>query len=135
VIKRGDRVFFADNSKGYLERCQTFATTARDLGLVPFWYGGVGRTVRDSNVDREIRDDFYGAQAIVLYFGDPKDEGSNYEDHWALPEIEYALNSGVSCLVYVSKEFPREVLTRYGYLGEAKSFDELRNDVARLIEP
>jgi hypothetical protein len=135
VIKKGDRVFFADNSKGYLERCRTFEATASELGLVPVSYGGVGRIVRDSNVDREIRDDFYGAQAIVLYFGDPKDDGNDYENHWVLPEIECALNSGVPCLVYVSKEFPREVLTRHGYRGEAKSFDELRNDLAGLIEP
>jgi hypothetical protein len=135
VLKKGDRVFFADNSKGYLERCRTFEATAGELGLVPVSHGGVGRIVRDSNVDREIRDDFYAAQAIVLYFGEPKDEGSDYENHWVLPEIVYARNSGVRCLVYVSMEFPKEVLTRHGYRGEAKSFDNLKDDLARLIEP
>jgi hypothetical protein len=135
LIKKGDRVFFADNSNGYLERCRAFEATTGELGLVPVSYAGVGRNVRDSSVDREIRDSFYGGQAIVLYFGDLKDDEGDHADHWALPELEPALKSGLPCLVYVSNEFPREVLRRYGYRGEAKSFDELKNDLAQIIEP
>ena len=119
MIRKGDRIFFADNSKDHLERCDVFVRTARELGLVPVFYCGAGAAVQQSNQDREMRNDFYGAQAIVLYFGSPKD-GSDYEDHWVLRELKYAVESGVSCLVYVSKDFPKDILVNYGYNHEAK---------------
>jgi len=139
VIRKGDRIFFADNSKDYLERCDVFASTARGLGLLPVFYGGAGAAVRQSNQDREMRGDFYGAQAIVLYFGSPKD-GSDHEDHWILPEVKYAVESGLFCLVYVSKDFPKDILAKHGYNREAKVMSAeddfgaiLRDDLQKFI--
>jgi hypothetical protein len=86
---------------------------------VPVFYGGVGNVVRQSNVDAEIRNDFYAARAIVLYFGSPK-EGSDYEDHWVLEEIRHVAESGAPFLVYVSKDFPRDILANHGYRGEVE---------------
>jgi hypothetical protein len=132
--------FFADNSKDYLERCDAFARTVRDLGLVPVFHGGAGAAVRQSNQDGEMRDDFYGARAIVLYFGSPK-EGSHYEDHWALSEIKHAVASGVDCLVYVSQDFPKAVLAKHGYSREPKVLSAeddlgaaLRSDLGNLLQ-
>jgi hypothetical protein len=114
VLHKDDRVFYADNSKDYLTRCDVFERTVQGRGLVPVFYGGVGKIVHKSNVDQRMRDDLYTARAIVLYFGSPK-EGSNNDDHWALNEIGHATASGVPCLVYISKNFPREVLLEHGY--------------------
>jgi hypothetical protein len=119
VLQEGERVFYADNSKDYLTRCDVFARMVRATDLVPVFYGGVGNVVRQSNVDAEIRSDFYAARAIVLYFGTPK-EGSDYEDHWVLQEIRHVVESDVPCLVYVSKDFPRETLAKHGYHGEVE---------------
>jgi hypothetical protein len=114
VLQKGERVFFADNSKDYLTRLQVFNGTVQGLGLLPAPYGGMGLEVRDSNVDAKMRDDFYGARAIVLYFGSPKD-GSNYEDHWVLPELRHAVAAGVDFLIFVSEDFPKAILARHGY--------------------
>ena len=119
MLQEGERVFYADNSRDYLTRCDVFARVVRAAGLVPVFYGGVGNVVRQSNVDAEIRSDFYAARAIVLYFGTPK-EGSDYEDHWVLQEIRHLAQSDVLCLVYVSKDFPREILATHGYHGEVE---------------
>ena len=72
MLQKGERVFYADNSKDYLTRCGVFGQVVRDMGLEPVLYGGVGNMVRQSSVDSEIRNDFYTARAIVLYFGSPK---------------------------------------------------------------
>ena len=95
--------------------------------------------VRQSNVDAEIRNDFYAARAIVLYFGSPK-EGSDYEDHWVLREVRHIAETDVPCLVYVSKDFPRDILAEHSYRGEvevvsseAEFSTSLQRDLARLI--
>ena len=140
MIRKGDRVFFADNSKGYLERCKAFTSAVRDAGLVPLSYGGAGTAVRQSTLDREIRDDFYGAQAIVLYFGTPENN-SNYEDHWALSELKHRIGTNVDFLVYVSEDFPVGILQQFGYVGQHRVLSNsdqfgavLRSDLERIIE-
>jgi hypothetical protein len=139
MLQKGDRVFFTDNSKGDQARCIIFQRAVRDLGLEPVFYAGASRAVRESNVDREIREDFYTARALVLYFGSPK-EGSDHEDHWVLPEIRHAARSGVPCLAYVSKDFPKEILVKHGYdgkaevvLSEADFGPALQRDLGRLV--
>lgn len=141
MINKGNRVFFTDNSKGYLERCNTFAKIVRSIGLDPVFYGGAGAAVRRSNQDKEIRDDFYGVQAIVLYFGAPEDD-SNYDDHWVLPELRYCDAIGVDCLLYISEEFPLNVLQKYGYVGQPRMLSvgadfgaALQNDLQKIIRP
>jgi hypothetical protein len=139
MIKKGDRVFFADNSKGYLERCEAFAGIARGAGLTPVYYGGVGAAVRQSNQDKDIRDDFWKAHAIVLYLGAPNDN-SDYDDHWVLPEISHRVATGVDCLIYVSDNFPLSTLQKYGYAGPPKVLSvsddfgaALRSDLEKII--
>jgi len=141
MIKKGEPVLFADNSKGYLERCDAFERAAKDVGLIPIHYGGVGARVRESNLDKEIRDDFWRARAVVLYFGAPG-EGSNYEDHWVLPEIRHCIATAIDCLIYVSDDFPHAILRKYGYALQPKvlsSRDDfgavLRSDLEEIIGP
>jgi hypothetical protein len=117
VIRKGARIFFTDNSRDYLGRCDVFARTASGLGLTPVVYGGAGSAIRQSNQDSEIRDDFYSAQAVILYFGAPNDS-SNHEDHWVLPELKHRIASGADCMLYVSEDFPVSVLQKYGYAGQ-----------------
>jgi hypothetical protein len=119
VLQKGERVFFADNSKDCQARCAVFQRTVQGMGLEPVFYAGAGEAFRQSNLDREMRDDFYAARAIVLYFGSPK-EGSDHEDHWVLQEIRHVAESSVPCLVYVSKDFPRDILVNHGYHGETE---------------
>ncbi len=138
MLQKGERVFFADNSKDDQARCAVFARTTRDLGLVPVSYSGAGTAVRHSSLDREIRNDFYAARAVVLYFGTPK-EGSSHGDHWVLREIRHVASAGVPCLVYVSEDFPKEILVNHGYQNEPKVTSEadfgaaLGRDLASLI--
>ena len=140
MIKKGDRVFFTDNSKGYLERRDVFEVAVRNGGLTPIFYGGAGAAVRRSNQDSEMRDDFYGADAVVLYFGAPE-ENSNHEDHWVLPEIIHLMAAGVDCLVYVSDDFPLSVLAKYGYAGQPRALSvgddfgaALQDDLQKMMQ-
>jgi hypothetical protein len=138
LLQKGERVFFADNSEGDQAHCELFARTARALGLETVFHAGAGAAVRHSSLDREIRNDFYAARAVVLYFGAPK-EGSNHEDHWVLPEIRHVANTGVPCLVYVSENFPKAILANHGYQSEPNVTTEadfsaiLQRDLASLI--
>ena len=84
---------------------------------MPVFHVGTGTLIRGSNVDSEVRADFYAARAVVLYFGSPR-PGSADQDHWALPELKHALASRVDCLIYVSEDYPRSVLIEHGYAGE-----------------
>jgi hypothetical protein len=139
VLQRRERVFFADNSQDYQARCDVFRRTVRSMGLQPMVYAGAVNAVRQSNLDREMRDDFYAARAIVPYFGSPK-EGSDHEDHWVLRELRHVIESGVPCLVYVSKDFPRDILLNHGYNVEPEVLSTeadfgiaLQRDLAKLV--
>jgi hypothetical protein len=83
VLQKGERVFFADNSKGGQARADVFRMTVQGMGFVPVFYVGTGSAVRQSNLDRELRSDFYSARAIVLYFGYPVGTGRLRLDHAA----------------------------------------------------
>ncbi len=138
MLQKGERVFFADNSKDYQVRCEVFRGTVQGMGLEPAIYAGAGNAVRQSSLDRDMRDDFYAARAIVLYFGSPK-EGSDHEDHWVLQEIKHVIESGVPCLVYVSKDFPRDILVKHAHNGEVEVLSTevefstaLQRDLAKL---
>jgi hypothetical protein len=138
VLQNGERVFFADNSKGGQARADVFQKTVRGMGFVPVFYVGAGSAVRQSSLDSEMRGDFYSARAIVLYFGSPV-EGSNDEDHWVLDELGHAIASGTPSLIYVSKDFPRDVLAKHGYrqdpevlMTDADFGAALRRDLAKL---
>jgi hypothetical protein len=138
MLQKGEPVFFVDNSKDNQAHCDVFQRTVQGLGLKPVFYAGPGKHVRHSNVDREMRDDFYAARAIVLYFGSPN--GSDYEDHWVLQEMRYVAASGVPIFVYVSKDFPRDILVNHGYSREPEVLSSeadfgaaLRRDLASFI--
>ena len=138
MLQKGERVFFADNSRDDQARCDIFRRTVQGMGLQPVFYAGAGKAVRQITLDGEMRDDFYGARAIVLYFGPPK-EGSDHEDHWVLHEIRHVVERGLPCLVYVSEDFPGDILAKHGYLGHAEVLSSetdfataLQRDLARF---
>lgn len=112
MLQRGDRVFFSNNSAagptGYSDAA---SQTIRALGLVPLVYEGAGLNVRNSNLDREIRDDFYQSKVVVLLLGTGQ-RWRSIEDNWAIPELEHAISIEMGCFVYVTAEMSEEELTR-----------------------
>jgi hypothetical protein len=113
-------VFFAINSREDSPWIEAFLRIVRERGLRPIFYSGVGRKVvpptgQSNTLDDEIRDDFYPAKTKVLYFRDPKN-GSDDEDHWVLSNLAH-VGTEDALLVYVSKDYPVEVLRRYGFKG------------------
>jgi hypothetical protein len=113
-------VFFAINSRDDNPWIDSFIRVVRGRGLKPIWYSGAGRDVvppagMSDTLDTELREDFYPAKTIVLYFGEPK-KGSDDEDHWVLSNLAH-VGTGHTLLVYVSKDYPVEVLRRYGFKG------------------
>ena len=90
------------------------------MGLRPIFYSGAGRGIippagLSNTVDNELTEDFYPAKTKVLYLGEPK-KGSDYEDYWALRSFAHVSRED-TLLVYVSKDYPVEVLQRYGFKG------------------
>jgi hypothetical protein len=144
MLKKGDLVFFAENSgdSGILEGnfgAEFYRIAALELGLHAIFYTGIGLAARQSNLDKEIRDDFYRARACALYFGEPKD-ASTPDDHWALPELSHAISLGIECLIYVAPNFPTDQLPAVGYsdlpriVRSKEEFCEaLRADLTRLL--
>jgi hypothetical protein len=113
-------VFFAISSREKSPWIEAFLRVVRERGLRPFFYSGVGRKIippagLSNTLDHEIRDDFYPAKTKVLYFGDPKN-GSDDEDHWVLSNLAH-VSTEDALLIYVSKDYPVEVLRRYGFKG------------------
>ena len=144
MLTKGDIVFFAENSKDSGSLAGNFSAefyriVGLELGLYAIFYSGIGLAARQSNLDKEIRDDFYKARACVLYFGEAKD-ASMHDDHWALPELKHAIDRGIECLIYVGRNFPTDLLTKVGYTGQHRIVhskeefcEALQADLKRLL--
>jgi hypothetical protein len=66
-------IIYCDNGPDSARYCEVFADVVRSLGLQPVFYSGVGMNIRNSNLDRELRDDFYQATlAVVRLTGDDR---------------------------------------------------------------
>lgn len=101
MLQKNDKVFYCDNGRGVSSYRGAASKTIQTLGLTPLVYGGAGLGARNSNIDKEIRDDFYKSKVVVLLIG----EGGKWmsiEDNWALPELETAISKGIDCLVYIT---------------------------------
>jgi hypothetical protein len=145
MLKKGDRVFFAENSSESGVVAGNYGAAfhqiaAVELGLHATFYMGANLAARQSSLSKEIRDDFYGAKVAVLYFGEPKDD-SSFQDQWALAEIPNTKNHGIECLIYVSPTFPVDILRTAGYSGTLRvvhSKDEfcaaLRADLTHRLQ-
>jgi len=144
MLKRGDHVFFAENSEesGVLNGkygFEFYRIAGTELGLFAIYYQGAKLEIRESSLDREMRNDFYGSRALALYLGTPK-PGSTHHDNWVLPELKHAIAQGMECLIYVSPTFPRELLKQYGYENapkivhtKAEFCSVLLDDLKRLV--
>lgn len=113
-------VFFAINSPDHWPWVESFACVVRERNLRPVCYSGARRKIipppgKSNTSDNELNDDFYPAKIKVLYFGEAK-KGSDYEDHWVLSALAH-IHAGDKLLVYVSKDYPVEVLKQYGFKG------------------
>ncbi len=113
-------VFFGINSRDDGPWIQSFLRVVRERGLRPIFYSGIGRDIvpqpgQSSNVNDELSDEFYPAKTKVLYFGEPE-KGSDDEDYWALGSLAH-VSVEHTLLVYVSKDYPVEILRRYGFKG------------------
>jgi hypothetical protein len=110
------QVFFAINSPDSEPWIAEFLRIVEELELVPIYYSGAGRAILPDDelpntIDDGIRDDFYSAKTVVLYLASK--DGSDYEDHWVLPNIRY-LSKDRNLLVYTSNDYPNDILARYG---------------------
>jgi hypothetical protein len=139
--KEGEKeVFFAINSDDDGPWTEAFWKVVQEQGLRPIFYGGAGRDIippagRSNTLNDEMMSDFHPAKTKVAYFGDLNEE-SDHEDHWILNKLS-RIPSGHILLVYVSKDYPVEVLRRHGFkanpivVADPKEFAEsLRKEIA-----
>jgi hypothetical protein len=78
------KAFYCDNGGAQsIEYQKSFWRVAHSLNYDGSAYGGLSSEVRQSNLDREIRDAFYSADVIVAFFNqDPANS-------WALCEPDH----------------------------------------------
>ena len=112
-LKGHRQVIFCHNSSEAKTWEEIFKSLAAGKGLRPITYSGAGRSIRPepparSNIDNELRDDFFQSAARIVYLGRPP--SGNFNDHWALQELPEA---GERVLILCSPEFPRSVLSSW----------------------
>jgi hypothetical protein len=59
-------IIYCDNGPYSDIYCAVFSDVVRSLGLRPVFYSGVGANIRNSSLDRELRDNFYNAGLAVV---------------------------------------------------------------------
>lgn len=96
-LASGDRVILCVSSASgvYAGVHSRIRKIIDSFGLVPLIYEGARLRVRESSLDREIRDDFYSAHLIVILL-----DGGSLSDNWALPEVAHTADRPL--LVYAS---------------------------------
>lgn len=107
MIRQGDKVFFSVNSAGPSSYTGPAFQTIQALGLVPLVYAGAGLDINKSNLDREMRDDFYQSKVVLLLLGTGQGWRS-IGDNWAILEMNHALSMGIECLFYIMDEVTQE---------------------------
>lgn len=93
------------NSGAGISLQETFARAATECGFEPIWYAGAGRRVTRSNLNNELRDDFYQSAARVVYLDRPR--SGDFNDHWALQELPPV---GSDVLILLAPDFPLDLL-------------------------
>lgn len=88
-LASGDRVILCVSSASgvYAAAHARTRKIIESFGLVPLIYEGVRLRVRESTLDRELRDDFYSAHLIVILLDVKK--GEPLSDNWALSEVKH----------------------------------------------
>lgn len=117
-------VCYVDNGPDSMAYCQTAWRVIEARGLRPVTYANARLGIRDSNLDKELRDDFYSAEiAAVRLNGDP----SKLEDHWVIPEFrfletDHGQRRREKFLVYAGKPIPEALCQKLhlpAYIGVA----------------
>ncbi|RJR46748.1 MAG: hypothetical protein C4576_10580 [Desulfobacteraceae bacterium] len=141
MLTPGDSVFYTHNQ----DSPGTFGPVAveviRNLGLIPLVYIGAGTDVRNSSLDREIREDFYRSKAAIIVLGKGK-TWRELGDMWVLPELHSAFSTGLECLVYRTMDVNDEEIERLRLpvkTVEISGEDDFRaaigRDLKRLVTP
>lgn len=110
MLREGDNVFFCHSSAGMWDYNEAAWRTIKSLGLTPFFHGGLTLDVKDSNLDREVRDDFHKSNVVVVLLLGKKQrrEGSSVGDNWAIPELKWVISNGIAGFVYTTDEVTQE---------------------------
>lgn len=133
-----EEVFFVTNCVDDVPWIQGFLRAVQAVGsLRPIFYSQAGRWVlpgggHTNTVDDQIRDDFFPAGTKVLYFGETR-TNSDFEDHWVLPNFRAVLSQS-NLLVYISKNYPPEILHRFGFGREPEVVSTVEEFEASLTE-
>jgi len=107
MLKKGDKVFYSDNGVVSPNFMSIAFHTIKKLGLIPLVYSGAKQNIKKSNLDREIRDDFYESKLVIIMLG--KTNGiESVKDEWVLLEIDHAINLGIQVIIYLTKEISEE---------------------------
>lgn len=135
MLVKGNRVLFC--SARAAGRASAISTIIRSLGLMPLIHEGLREGVRNSSIDREVRDDFYGAEFRVILL--EEDATGPVDDHWAIKELEHVPSDRL--LIYSTKEMTSAEIERLAlpmapiHVKSALELENaLRTQLASLLE-
>lgn len=92
-------VFYSDNATTNSAELGAAVRAIKSRTLTPALYVNVRRAARSSNTDHQIRNGFYGALVICLYFRENGSAWFPVLDHWAIDELGHIRCPG---LIYLA---------------------------------
>lgn len=134
MLKKGDNIFFISTNKSL--PIHNIFNLVQTIGLVSLNWENAGLEMRNSNFDREMRDNFYKSKVAIIALGTSK-EREDLGDNWAVPELEAAKEFGVKCFVYITPEISKDefkVLNLKYTPILVKNMDDFKKDIQKKLE-
>ncbi len=128
-------ICYVENAVGQEKYESVAYNVIAELGGQTHFYSGAGLAVRESNVDRQLRDSFYSADLVVVRLSGP-----DIRDNWAIPEIESGHIKPEKLLLYVDQGLDTSLLEQVqlpmapNVVVDREAFaKQLAADVSRLL--
>jgi len=95
-----DKIFYCASGESLRNYSIIASRIIKEIGLTPFVYENIELNAKSSNLDKEIRDDFYESKIAIIVLGMQKG-GKEIGNNWAIPELSSAISIGIKCFVYI----------------------------------
>jgi len=135
------KLFFSTNCISGYEN--SVREVCHDMNIVPLVYSGITLSVKESSLDKEIRNNLYAAKVAVLLIVARSSTGERVEveDNWALEEKDSIVKSDIRFLVYVLQEVSQTDIDKLNLPvdvirveNETAFKESLKKEISSLIE-
>jgi hypothetical protein len=96
---RSNFCFYADNSRTTSDFARIAVEVIKSINMEPVVHVNCTQDVASSSLGVELRNDFYGASIVIMYFHPAVDGWFPPEHHWCYLELKHLMHPG---LIYLS---------------------------------